>query len=118
MITLRISSAAAVETRPVPWWCHPAMAQTATRTGEVMYQTGITAPSSRAPWVRPCRPLSPGRPSRIGVTKKATENSTPTITPTTTVVKTSACRLSDEVEMCLELGRSPGHSPDAQVASA
>lgn len=90
MITLRISSAAAVETRPVPWWCHPAMAQTATRTGEVMYQTGITAPSSRAPWVRPCRPLSPGRPSRIGVTKKATENSTPTITPTTTVVKTSS----------------------------
>lgn len=55
-----------------------------------MYQTGITAPSIRPPWAWPSWPLSSGSALRIGFMTKATENSTPTITPTITVVTTSS----------------------------
>ncbi|BFO18579.1 hypothetical protein SHKM778_49670 [Streptomyces sp. KM77-8] len=88
MITLTIRSAAPVTTRPVPRPFQSARAQTAARTTEPMYQTGITAPSIRPPWARASWPLSSGRASKIRFMTKATENSTPTITPTTTVVTT------------------------------
>ncbi len=55
-----------------------------------MYQNGITAPSIRPPWAWPSWPLSSGSALRIGLMTKATENSTPTIRPTTTVVRTSS----------------------------
>jgi hypothetical protein len=48
MITLRIGSAPAVTTRPVPWWCHPAMAQTATRTSA----RGCYPARAGGPWLR------------------------------------------------------------------
>jgi hypothetical protein len=66
------------------------MAQIAARMSEPMYQNGIRAPSIRPPWAWPSWPLSSGRASRIRFMMKATENSTPTIRPTTTVVTTSS----------------------------
>lgn len=51
-----------------------------------MYQNGISAPSIRPPWLRPSCALSSGSASRIRLMTKATENSTPTSSPTITVV--------------------------------
>src|SRR4051794_15707074 len=90
MTTLRISRAPAVMTRPAPSWWRPAMAQAVARRREAMYQNGITAPSIRPPWAWPSWALSSGRASRILLMMKATENSTPTSTPTITVVTTSS----------------------------
>lgn len=55
-----------------------------------MYQNGIRAPSIRPPWEWPSWRLSSGSASRMRLMMKATENSTPTIRPTTTVVTTSS----------------------------
>lgn len=59
-------------------------------TTELMYQTGITAPSIRPPWARASWSLSSGSALNIRFMTKATENSTPTISPTDTVVTTSS----------------------------
>lgn len=76
--------------RPVPGWCHPATTRIATRTTELMYQTGMTAPSIRPPWARASWSLSSGSALKIRFMTKATENSTPTISPKETVVTTSS----------------------------
>lgn len=55
-----------------------------------MYQNGITAPSIRPPWEWASWLLSSGRALKIGFMTKATENSTPTIRPTVTMVITSS----------------------------
>ena len=55
-----------------------------------MYQNGITRPSTRPPSARASSEDPAGSRSRIGLTKTATANSTPTMRPATVAVMTAS----------------------------
>src|SRR5580698_5294462 len=87
---LTASRAAAATAAPPADPPHVAAASQDVRSRDPTYQNGITRPSTRAPSARASSEDPAGSRSRIGLTKTATANSTPTMTPTTVAVMTAS----------------------------
>ena len=90
MTTLTTSRAAAATAAPPADPPQVTVASQAVRSSEPMHQNGITRPGTRAPSARASSAVPAGRRSMTGLTKTATANSTPAMTPTTVAVITAS----------------------------
>src|SRR5215472_13403932 len=90
MTTLMTSRAAAATAASPAGPPHLAAASQAVRSRDPMYQNGITRPSTRPPAAVASIQDPTGSRRWIGLTKTATANSTPTMTPTTVAVMTAS----------------------------